>query len=195
MTKKNNGWKGIGRSLVLGTTGHHSILERLSGPNVVAIQLEGNPANLVRRRTLAPDLLDAVVLDATQEDREQVVELSRVLRSRYLASVLVLPQDVWGKRMFRSYLSVFSQDKGVKAPHLWMAVSVAAQVTWTLAWLRLDRQPRRAIEEKERKPIINMQSALLNKTGIQETRPSRTTPWAPTPSLLVELTKAYNDDA
>lgn len=193
MTKKNHGWKGIGRSLVLGTTGNNSILERLHSPNVVAIQLEGQPAHLVRRRTLAPDLLDAVVLDATGENREEVVELSRVLRGRYLASVLVLPKDAWGKRMFRSYLSVFVQDEGVKSPHICMAVSVAAQVTWTLAWLRLDRQPLRNTQKKKPKPIINLQSALLSKVSPQPARPSRTTPWAPPADLLVELTKAYKE--
>lgn len=126
---QKKGWKGIGRALVLATNGPQAVLGTLSGPDIVAIQLSGSPAKLMRRQTLAPDLLDLVVLDATGEDRDEVVELSRVLRERLLASVLVVPRDPWGQRMFKSYLSVYSREGAVRASDLWTAVSVAAQST------------------------------------------------------------------
>lgn len=197
MEKKNNnkkGWKGIGRALVLASTGPQDILQTLAGDDVVAIHLAGTPAQLMKRRTLAPELVDVVVIDATHEDRDEMVELGRVLRARCLGAVLVVPRDAWGQRMFRSYLSVFSHEGAVKAPHLWTAVSLAAQTTWGLAWLRLDRQPRRRIEERTRNSAIDMQSALLSKTGIQEVGKSRTEPWTPSANLLMELARAYNDE-
>lgn len=193
--KINQGWRGIGRSLVLGIAGPDCLSDRLSGPNVLVIQLEGEPAKLVRRKNLSPDLVDVVVLDATTENAEQTVELSRVLRARQLASVLVFPRNIWGKRMFRSYLGVFSHEGTVQASHLWMAVSVAAQLTWTLGWTRPDKRAQPPEPPKAEVPSINLQSALLSKSNIEQTRPSRTTPWAPPPALLVELTKAYNDEA
>ncbi len=195
INKNNLGWRGIGRSLVLGISGPDCLSDRLSGPNVLVIQLEEEPAKLVRRKSLSPDLMDVVVLDATTENAEQTVELSRVLRARQLASVLVFPRNVWGKRMFRSYLGVFSHEGAVQASHLWMAVSVAAQLTWTLGWARADRKPKPQEPKKAKASAISMQSALLCKSNIEQTRPSRTTPWAPPPALLVELTKAYNDEA
>jgi len=193
--KQRKGWKGIGRALVLATTGPEDALQTLSGPDVVAIQLAGSVAQLSRRQTLVPELLDLVVLDATGEDRDEVVELSRTLRSRYLASVLIVPRDAWGQRMFRSYLSVYSHAGTVRTHELWTAVSVAAQLTWTYAWLSLEVKPRRHIEERPRKAVVDMQSALLDKTGIHDIRkPSRTEPWSPPPGLLVELTRAFNDE-
>ena len=199
---KNNGWKGIGRSLVVAVVGPESLAEQLHDHKVVVIQLEGTPVELARRRALSPDLVDAVVLDTTGEDREEILELSRVLRGRYLATALVLPTDRWGKRVFRNHLGVFRHRGRVVLPELWMSVSVAAQTTWTLGWLRLDK--RRDIQEVAQGPSVI--SRTLPKGEILDapkapsasqtaSRPSRTAPWAPPPQLLVELTKAYSDES
>lgn len=209
MKNKNaKGWKGIGRSLVVAVVGPEALAEQIHDPDVVVVQLEGSPVSLARRRALSPDLVDVAVLECTGDNRDELLELGRVLRGRYLSTVLVLPRDPWGKRVFRTYLGVFRHSGRVILPELWMAVSVAAQQTWTLGWLRLDK--RRDIREAgapqpSSSKVIDMSTAVKTMGGGQvpqdvlqgandDPKKSRTTPWAPPPSLLVELTKAYTED-
>ena len=210
--KNTKGWKGIGRSLVVAAVGPDGLADQLHDPNVVVVQLEGTPVSLARRRALSPDLVDVVVLECTGDDRDDMLELGRVLRGRYLNTVLVLPRDSWGKRVFRSYLGVFRHSGRVVLPELWMAVSVAAQSTWTLGWLRLDkkRDIREATATASTSKVIDMTCAVKTpKEPISQVpqdvlqganddvggpRKSRTTPWAPPPALLVELTKAFTED-
>lgn len=195
MTKYEvKGWRGIGRALVVATTGPDEVLEKLQMEDVVAIQLAGSCAQLSRRQTLAPELLDVVVLDATRDDRDDVVDLAETLRARSLACVLIVGRDDWGQRTFERHLSVYSHAGAVRATQLWTAISVAAQLTWSLAWLRLERPPRRPIPDSEKTGIIDMQAALRSRVAAQEVRPSRTTPWSPPPSMLLELTEAFNDE-
>ena len=91
--KNTKGWKGIGRSLVVAAVGPDGLADQLHDPNVVVVQLEGTPVSLARRRALSPDLVDVVVLECTGDDRDDMLELGRVLRGRYLNTVLVLPRD------------------------------------------------------------------------------------------------------
>lgn len=210
--KKNThkGWKGIGRSLVIAVVGPEAVAEQLHDQDVVVINLEGEPLELARRRALSPDLVDVAVIDVSdREDREEWLELSRVLRGRYLSPMLILPRDRWGKRVFRNQLGVFRHSGRVVLPELWMGVSVAAQETWTLGWLRLDkrRQIREVREQTqepltkvidvtvERRPSAGLEAPLAPRGGNKDAPPSSTTPWAPPPNLLVELTKAYDDQA
>lgn len=203
----NKGWKGIGRSLVVAVVGPDELAEQVHDHDVVVITLEGEPLELARRRALSPDLVDVVIVEMTGEDRDEWLELSRVLRSRYLATLPVLPRDRWGKRVFRSQIGVFRHRGRVVLPELWMGLSVAAQQTWTLGWLRLDK--RRDIsevsrtEELEASQVLNVtidkQSglhapALPGGASSVDAPPSRTSPWAPPPGLLVELTKAYTEE-
>lgn len=207
MQQESQGWKGIGRSLVVATVGPDSLCEQLHSRNVVVIGLEGSALELARRRALSPDLVDAVVIEATEEDREEKLELSRILRGRYLATILVLPIERWGKRVLRVQLGVFRNNGKVGAQDLWMGVSVAAQQTWALGWLRPDK--RRRIQEVAKgikTPDLRVRRNTVGKDASEVTspetprsiarlpaKPSRTTPWAPPPDLLVELTKAYTD--
>ena len=192
--KDAKGWKGIGRSLVVAAVGPEALADQLHDPDVVVVQLEGAPIDLARRRALSPDLVDVAVVECTSDDRDDLLELGRVLRGRYLSTVLVLPRDQWGKRVFRSYLGVFRHSGRVVLPELWMAVSVAAQQTWTLGWLRLDK--RRDIREAgsvapSTSKVLDMRTAVKTAPAPDDPRQSRTTPWAPPPALLVELTKAF----
>lgn len=205
--KKNNGWKGIGRSLVVAVVGPDTLAEQVHDQDVVVITLEGEPLELARRRALSPDLVDVAVIEVTGEDREQWLELSRVLRGRFLSTLLILPRDRWGKRVFRTHLGVFRHQGRVVLPELWMGLSVAAQQTWTLGWLRLDK--RREILEVSRVEAEEPKTQLLRVTvgkdgeltapalpegaSKVDAPPSRTSPWAPPPGLLVELTKAYSE--
>ncbi len=207
MEQKSQGWKGIGRSLVVATVGPDSLCEQLHSRNVVVIGLEGTALELARRRSLSPDLVDAVVIDVTEEDREEKLELSRILRGRYLATILVLPKERWGKRVLRVQLGVFRSQGKVGAEDLWIGVSVAAQQTWALGWLRPDKG--RVIQEVSsvgKEPALGIHKGTVAKDLGEATspeipraiasrtaRPSRTMPWAPPPDLLVELTKAYTD--
>lgn len=202
------GWKGIGRSLVIAAIAPDAICEQLHQPNVVVISLEGTALELARRRALTPELVDVVVIEATAEDREEKLELSRVLRARYLASLLILPTERWGKRVFRTYPGVFRSKGRVAMQELWMAVSVAAQQTWALGWTRLDRQRDiREVSQVRAEPVSTVYRNTEPKSASAlsapmaprvpnpaQPGPSRTAPWAPPPSLLVELTKAYTED-
>lgn len=206
-TEENvSGWKGIGRSLVIAAVGPESLCEQLHEEHVVVISLEGTAMELARRRALSPDLVDVVVIEATEEDREDKLELSRVLRGRYLSTLLVLPRQRWGKRVFRSHLGIFRHQGRLSMQELWMAVSVAAQQTWALGWTRLDRnrdikEVRKTTSESE--ATVYRNTAPKNAGGLaapdlprpaSDRAPSRTTPWAPPPALLVELTKAYTEE-
>lgn len=205
MTVKTNGWNGIGRSLVVAVVGPEKISDQLHDPNVVVINLEGEPLELARRRALSPDLVDVVVIDTTQDKPAEWLELGHVLRARYLSALFILPNDRWGKRVFRTHLGVFRHSGRVILPELWMAVSVAAQQTWMLGWLRLDK--RRDIKEvsKETNAAVSVLNTTVERkqdglqaplvpSGAPTPRVSRTTPWAPPAALLVELTKAYEKD-
>ncbi len=184
--KSPNGWRNIGRSLVVVVVGSDALARVFSkDPDVVVIHFDGIPKNVHELRAFSPSVVDVAVLDATTLPRGRMVKLAQSLRHRLLASVLLLPSDQYGEAMFRRWLSVVKEDRSPWIRYLWMSVAVAAQETWALGWVTMTRNTA--------KTNVLAAPSLPRGEQLLPRPPSRTAPFSPTPEMLATLAEAYQD--
>ncbi|MEQ8281071.1 MAG: hypothetical protein RKU31_45775 [Deltaproteobacteria bacterium] len=184
--KSPNGWRNIGRSLVVVVVGSDALARVFSkDPDVVVIHFDGIPKNVHELRAFSPSVVDVAVLDATTLPRGRMVKLAQSLRHRLLASVILLPSDSYGEAMFRRWLGVVKEERSPWMRYLWMSVAVAAQETWALGWVTMTRSTAKNV----------MQAPSLPKSDEQllPRPPSRTAPFSPTPEMLAMLAEAYQE--